>query len=224
MKKCFTYKYNMLTLNLIAILFAVPLIALYIFLIRDFEVVSFPILLVILWAILHEIIHGLAFAICRDVKPNNIVFGAEIEKGFMYCMCKQEISRKSIFISLLAPLVLIGLVTLPIGVWLKSDILIFLSVFNILGAIGDLMVSILLLKLPRYITYIDFQDPAAFTITSQEDIKDIKVPGIKCTEVYEYDKKRIKWEPSPRIKMSKVSIVILVICLLSLVSFIIPKA
>ena len=53
---------------------------------------------------LHEFLHGLGFSLGKGVLHKSIVYGAYLEKGIFYCMCKQLICKKDIMVSLLFPL------------------------------------------------------------------------------------------------------------------------
>ena len=69
---------------------------------------------------MHEIIHGIAFMLFKDVQNKKVTFGAKLESGIFYCMCKQNITKKVILTSLLFPLTIIGIITLIIGMILNN--------------------------------------------------------------------------------------------------------
>ena len=67
-------------------------------------------IIMILWFVLHEIIHGIAYLLC-GVKKENITFGVVLEKGILYCRCNEFVGKKTILISCIAPFVVIGIIT-----------------------------------------------------------------------------------------------------------------
>ena len=137
--KYYTYQLDMVVLNILAILifiitlFIVNLIGYDNF--SAFEEYGLSILIfLILWLILHEVLHSIGFVIFKEVKQKNITYGISLEKEVFYCMCKQEISKKVILTSLLFPLTIIGIITLIIGIVLDNSLLVLLSIYNIMGA------------------------------------------------------------------------------------------
>ncbi len=103
--------------------------------ISDYLIIS--IILFIPYCFLHEIFHGISYVI-HGAKFRNVTYGIVFEKGVMCCLCKQNISKKSILISLLYPFIFLGIVTLVIGIIFNLPILVILSLLNISGCSGDL--------------------------------------------------------------------------------------
>ena len=135
-------------------------------------------------------------------------------------MCKQKISKKVILTSLLFPLTIIGIITLIIGIVLDNSLLVLLSIYNIMGASGDIVMTCFFLFCPRDIIYIDLDDCTSFTVLSKSDITSIKVPGIKLINSGTYDSK-MKASDKRRIIISKASIIMLIIIfILILIEFI----
>ena len=174
----------------------------------------------ILWMILHEILHGIGFMIFREVKLKNITYGIALEKGVFYCMCKQKISKKVILTSLLFPLTIIGIITLFIGIKMDNSLLVLLSIYNIMGASGDIIMTCFFLFCPNDIIYLDLDDCTSFTVLSKSDITSIKVPGIKLVDSGIYDNKMTS-KDKRHIVISKTSfIILLVIFIIILINFI----
>ena len=44
---------------------------------------------IIFWSILHELLHAIGY-IVNGADAKKITFGAELEKGVFYCLCKEE--------------------------------------------------------------------------------------------------------------------------------------
>lgn len=206
--KYYTYKLDLTVLNVLTVLlFVFMTILTYLItgnlsFIENINLLSF--IIIILWMFLHEILHGIGFLSLGKVKRRNVVFGAEIEKGIFYCMCKERISKINIVIALVFPLFFIGIVTYVLGLFLNSDILILASIFNISGAIGDILMLIDIIMMPRDINYLDLDDNTSFTILSNEDLSNKKYFSINLEKFGKYTEK-IKAKNFSKIIVSKYS-------------------
>lgn len=213
--KFYTYQLDMGILNILAILLFLVIGIIMGIVGYDFSgIVNYNMImlfiLLIFWLMLHEVLHGIGFAMFKEVKLNNIVFGMALEKGVFYCMCKQKISKKVIFTSLLFPLTIIGIVTLILGSVLSNDLLIYLSIFNIVGSIGDIVMSVYFLKCPNDVIYLDLDDCTSFTVLSKNNLDNIRIPGIKLVSSGVYDSK-MKAKDKRKLVISKASWYILII-------------
>ena len=179
--------------------------------------VGFLLIFMVLWLMFHEVLHAIGFSIFPEVDKKNVVFGMALEKGVFYCMCKQKISRKVILTSLLFPVTFIGIVTLVWGMMIESYYLVMLSILNIAGAVGDLVMTYYFLKVDRDVIYLDLDDCTSFTVLSTKDISNIKVKGIKLRESGIYNEK-MESHNKKRITISKKSYLTLgIIIILSLI-------
>lgn len=207
--KYYTYKMDLLVLNVLAVVlvccmvFITYLITGTMSFIENINLMSFIIL--ILWMFLHEILHGVGFFCLGKVKAKNIVFGAELEKGIFYCMCKQKISKLNILVALVFPLFFIGILTYVLGIIINNDLLIFLSIVNIAGATGDILMIIDIIMMPKKMFYLDLDDTTSFTILTDEDLKKKKFPAIKLDKYGVYDSS-VKAKDYKKLKISKNSI------------------
>ena len=127
--------------------------------------------------ILHEILHSISYVL-NGADFKKVTYGAHLEKGVLCCLCKQNITRRNILCSLLFPFVIIGVITYIIGVLINSPVLILLSIMNISGCSGDLMMFLALSKLKNY-EYSEYDDPTSFGLYTNEDLSDKKFFGIK---------------------------------------------
>jgi len=185
--KYFKYTMDMKTFNLVSIILFIPLFII-ISILKLWEYVNIEFLvLYFLWMFLHELLHGMGFSINKNINHKNIIYGAALEKGILYCMCKQEIKKKNIIISLLFPFIFIGITTFFIGLALNNPILQLLSLFNIVGSIGDLVMFFDFIKLPEF-NYLDLDDCTGFVLTSKEDLSKYKLFGINLIEKGNYNK------------------------------------
>ena len=133
-------------------------------------------LLYVPYLILHEILHSIAYVIYgADFK--NITYGAHIETGVLCCLCKQNITKKNILFSLLYPFFFIGILTLVIGIVFDFPILVILSLLNISGCAGDLVMFYHLSKLDNY-HFSEYNDPIAFGLYTKNNFSKLKMFGL----------------------------------------------
>ena len=190
--KYYTYKLDLKLLNILAIILFIVVGGIVIFLerhdsyITDIDTLSL-VLLVFIWLIIHELLHGIGFIIFREVKIKNLTFGMFLEKGIFYVMCKQNINRRIILTSLCFPVVIIGLITLMVGMYINSFMLVYLSILNIVASIGDIVMIIYFIKAPRDIIYLDLDDPISFTVVSDKDLSNNKIIGINICDSGKYN-------------------------------------
>lgn len=211
----YRYSMNMKKLNIICSLLFVPLfIIIYIMNIFSYINLTFFVLY-FLWMFLHEFVHGLGFSLSKGIKHKNIVYGACLEKGIFYCMCKERISKSGIIVSLLLPFFLIGIVTFFLGLHFNNNTLILLSLFNIVGCVGDLAMFFSFLKLPDF-SYVDLDDCTGFVLISDNDLSKYKLFGVDLVEVGNYTNLGVANEYK-KFTISKLSFVIFVLLILFLI-------
>lgn len=210
--KYYKYKMQMGVLNVLAFIIMIIAIVFYYLFFHDYDISGMFIIYFILWMFLHEIIHGISFMLFKEVNAKNVTYGAKLESGIFYCMCKQPISKKVILVSLLAPFVLIGMVTLIIAIVFDLKTLGLLSLFNISGAAGDIVMTIMFLRLPKNVKYADLDDCESFVVLSDDDLSNRKYLGLKLIEYGDYNAKIVP-NDFKRIRCSKISVICLLIIL-----------
>lgn len=211
--KYYKYSMNVKVFNVICTLGYIPLFII-IFLLNILEYVDLYFLAVyFLWMFLHEFIHGIGFSLSKGVLHKNIVYGACFEKGIFYCMCKQRISKRGIMVSLMLPFLLIGVVTLVIGFIFNLPILILLSLFNILGCVGDIIMFISFIKMP-FADYLDLDDCTGFVLISDKDLSKYKLFGLDLIEVGDISKLESA-KDYKKITISKLSLIIFIVLIVS---------
>ena len=99
-KKYYLFEMNANTLNTTSIvLFIIVLIISFILdknlLIDSFNITNYFLTLLLMLGYLctHELLHSLAYVI-YGAKYKNITYGIALEKGVLYCLCKQNITKK----------------------------------------------------------------------------------------------------------------------------------
>ena len=160
------------------------------------------------YLVLHEVLHSIAYVLLgADYK--NITYGAHLEKGVLCCLCKQNITKTNILISLLTPFFFLGVVTYFLGVVLDSPILIALSIVNISGCAGDIIMFLDFLFLKKF-QYSEFDNPTAFALQGSEDFSKKKLFGLQYVESC----KSLKIKDLQKVSISKTSVICFLIILL----------
>ena len=117
-KKYYLFEMQPTSLNIIStlILFVVVIFTV---LLGKFSIIfdnyGISLILMLPYLVLHEILHSVAYVI-HGADFKNITYGAHMEKGILCCLCKQNITKKNILISLVYPLIFIGIFTYVIGI------------------------------------------------------------------------------------------------------------
>lgn len=171
--KYYKYSMNMKKLNLLCYLGFIPMFILMFFMgIIYYMNFSFFVIYVF-WMFFHEFLHGVGFRL-SGVRSNSIIYGACLEKGILYCMCKEKISKNGIIVSLLFPFLFIGVFTFLIGLFFHNYVLVLLSLFNIVGCVGDLCMFFSFLRLPDF-NYVDLDECDSFVLISESDLSNSKL-------------------------------------------------
>ncbi len=197
-KKYYLYEMNVNKLNIIAIIIMFFLFILTFIFYPEIDFFNknciLLIILLIPYLVIHEILHAISYVI-HGAKLQNITFGVHLEKGILCCLCKQNISKKNILISLLYPFIFIGVITYIIGLICHIDVLIILSIANMAGCAGDLMMFLSLIKIKDF-EYSEYDNPISFALYSSEDLSNKKMFGLNFIEttdiIQRNDKKKIR--------------------------------
>lgn len=194
-------------LSIILFLFMVMVTSFFdnVFLIDDFYLVF---ILLIPYLFLHECLHALSYVL-NGADFKNITFGIHLEKGIMCTLCKENISKRNILISLIFPFIFIGVITYILGIYFNNDVLVWLSIFNISGCSGDLMMFFDLIKIKNF-EYSEYDNPLAFGIYTDEDLSDKKLFGLK----YIGSKVDLEKNDFKKLSVSKVSLIFLLMFLI----------
>lgn len=208
-KKYYIFEMNGVILQVISIIILIVMLILTTYLSdgifmtnKDLELIF---LLIIPYLILHELLHSLAYVI-NGADFKNITYGAHIEKGILCCLCKQNVSKRNILISLLFPFIIIGVITYIIGILINSTVLIWLSILNISGCSADLIMFFELLKLKDF-EYSEYDNPVAFGLYTSKNLSKTKLFGLK----YIGETKALEKNNMKKISISKFSIITFII-------------
>ena len=223
MKKYYKFELNITALS------ALSLILLIVFVGADFMIrnnydafatgygMRWFLLAYLVYIVLHEICHGIGFTLFVKNKKN-VKYGAALEKGVLYAMCQERISKTGIIISLLFPIIFLTIITLIIAILCNFYLLELLSLVNLASAVGDLALLGLIIKLPKDVKYIDYDNVIGAYLISENDLSKYKSLMVKYVECGE-DKEELVNKNIKFITISKQSwlylIVILVIGVIS---------
>ena len=216
-KKTYVYKMNLVTANILCILIVVVFGILTYFL--EMNVIDkntnwfLTFILIIGYLMLHEFLHGVGYFI-GGTKRKNITYGIELEKGIFYAMAYQKLTKKNILISLQMPFMVIGVITYVIGIIFNIPMLVLLSIVNLSGAAMDMAMFIYFLRLPKDFTYSESGNPDEFVVISSEDLTKYKSIFLKQVEVKDYKEKDFEFKNLKKIKVTKTSIILLVLFIL----------
>ena len=186
-KKYYKFELDMVKTNIVALLLLIPYITVGI-IFKEFFGTLFGVdnflvffILMIIYFIIHELCHGLGYSLFAKDKKN-IKYGIALEKGVIYAMCQENISKKGAIVSLIMPLLLLTIIAIPIGIILNFSILVELALINLMGAAGDILMLNLIRKLPSDAEYIDYNTDIGAFFLSEKDLTDIKSIAMKCTK------------------------------------------
>lgn len=183
--KYYRFKMQVGLLNILSILMIIPTFLIFYLFFGKYEMpMSFTIYFII-WMFLHELLHGLAFMLFKEVDNKKISYGIKLESGIFYCMCKQPVRRKVILTSLICPLFFIGIITFVIAVIFNLKTLALLSMFNVCGCIGDILMFIMFMCM-KDVWYMDLDDCESFLVLTKDDISNKKFIGLKLAESGDY--------------------------------------
>lgn len=215
MKKYNLFEMKMKSVNILCVIIVVVLLIVTPIIIPSYNTSDINFILLLIFAIpyfmLHEIIHSIAYVLCgADFK--NVTYGAHLEKGVLCCSCKQNITKTNILISLLAPFIVIGIITYIIGIIMSNNLLIFLSIINMGGSSGDLIMFHSLSRLKNF-EFSEYDNPLAFGLYTKEDLSNKKLPGLKYIGSLDTLEKTI----NKKITISKTSIIFFIVILALLI-------
>ena len=126
---------------------------------------------ILLAILVHELIHGIIFALYAPHGFRSVTFGFNAKIGAFYCHCKEPIRVKHYRRAGIAPLIILGLIPLAIGFitgvsWFKTFGLLFT-----IGGFGDLIVYLKLIKLEKNRLILDHPDKLGFILDPPSSIQ-----------------------------------------------------
>lgn len=238
--KKYLFEYNLLFINILSfiILIAVMLLTYFIelnisegflenyglFLLNnadssslDYKIIAMMVLIIIamaFWLVLHEIIHGVFYRL-SGAKKDAISYGVVLEKGILYCKCSDYVTKSNVLISVVAPFLLIGVVTYIIGMVFNLGWLVFLSILNICGAAGDLAMFFFFIRRDKDFKFKELEDSTTFCLETTEDLIGKKFMAVKLKKVIA-NEKEVKEKKNKLITVTKASWVFIIVIIIAL--------
>jgi hypothetical protein len=125
---------------------------------------------ILLAIVVHELIHGIIFAIYAPKGFRSVTFGFNASIGAFYCHCKEPIRVKHYRRAGIAPLIILGLIPLVAGFitgvsWFKT-----FGLLLTIGGFGDLLVFLKLLKFKNNRLVLDHPDKLGFILDPPSSI------------------------------------------------------
>lgn len=184
-EKYYKFELDVTKMNIIVLLAFIPF-GVLMFIFSDFFSNTFDNFYIvfsglILVFVVHELCHGIGYSLFAKDK-SKIKYGIALEKGVLYAMCQDVISKRGIIVSLLFPLIFLTLILGIVGILINNSVIVFLAIVNLLGAVGDIMMITLAIRLPKDTKYIDYNADIGAYFISKKDISNMKTIGFKCIE------------------------------------------
>jgi len=221
-KKAYVYKMNLWSANVFAlVIFVAVMVVTLLINVNYLSAADSPmfLILIVLYFCLHEFLHGIGYYLGGGDRKK-IKYGMCFEKGLLYCMDCEEVSKKGILISLQMPFVVIGVLTYIIGIIFNLPLLVILSAINISGAAMDIVMFLYIWRL-KDVVYSESGNFDEFILISSEDLRRRKSLFFKVVDVKDYKKEDYIFDKVEKFTISKSSIVVLIIVLiLTILSFV----
>lgn len=124
--------------------------------------------------LVHELIHGIAWAIFAKNGFKSISFGIMWKYLMPYCHCSEPLKVRHYAIGALAPLVILGIIPAIIGIIILNPYWELFGICFITSAIGDIMVAWKLRKENPENTILDHPSEPGYLVyePEEEDIKE----------------------------------------------------
>ena len=88
---------------------------------------------------LHELIHGLAFAVFNKHGHKTIRYGFSATRMIAYAHCTEPLRVRYLYVVLLAPMLVLGLLPVLVAMIIGNGPLLFFGIFFTAASVGDLL-------------------------------------------------------------------------------------
>ena len=136
-------KANVFSVVLMIVLFVVGF-GLYCLVNRSFDFPKFNLLIFLLMVVVlivaHELIHGICWSLFTPQHFRDIEFGIMRPSFTPYCVCLVPLRKQHHLFGTVMPFVLLGLLPMLAGIFLRNPYVLFLGTMMASGAAGDLMI------------------------------------------------------------------------------------
>jgi len=124
-------------------------------------------LVTVLGIILHELIHGITWAIFAKRGFKSIKFGIILKMITPYCHCKEPLTTKQYIIGALTPSIILGFIPALVSLVMGNFPLLIFAIFFTVGAAGDFMIIRLMLKEDQDSLVLDHPSEAGYYVFSK---------------------------------------------------------
>ena len=124
--------------------------------------IAFAFIILLIGFVIHEIIHGVFYAIYAKKGFKSIKLGVKLKYGVAYCICNELIQIKKVIIALIMPTIFIGFIPAILSLIIGSYFLLFYGILFIMGGAGDFLVIIRFLKEDKKDYFLDLFGPEKF--------------------------------------------------------------
>lgn len=115
--------------------------------------------------LLHELIHGICFAVFAKKRFKSIRFGIMWSHLAPYCHCEDAITAKQYRIVLLMPTLLLGFLPMLTGLIVGNFLVFFAGVMLVWGGVGDITAYFLTKKVSGDTLIVDHPNKVGFYYT-----------------------------------------------------------
>lgn len=122
---------------------------------------------VVLAVAMHELIHGLFFALYAPGGFKSVTFGVSRTMGAIYCHCSDPVKVKHYRRAGIAPLIILGLIPYFLALYTGNTWFKTFGLLLSIGGFGDLLIWIKLLKLDANLIIRDHPEKLGFMIEGE---------------------------------------------------------
>ncbi len=112
---------------------------------QDYNALLF-VLAMIAGIVIHELIHGLTFAIFTEKAWKSIEFGIIWEYMTPYCTCSEPMKKGPMIVAAIMPTIVLGFLPAVLGIITGKWVIMFFAIILIMGGGGDMMIILNILK------------------------------------------------------------------------------
>lgn len=122
------------------------------------------IVLLLVGIVVHELLHGIAWAYYVKNGWKSINFGFKWKYLMPYCHCNEPMSKRAYMVALLLPLIALGVIPSVVSLFIGSITLLLYGICFIGAAMGDIWMAWLLIKEKADSLILDHPDELAFYV------------------------------------------------------------
>ncbi len=122
----------------------------------------------ILGMIIHELLHGITWAIYAPKGWRSIKFGIKWTLLTPYCHCKEPLKKTHYFLGAIMPLLVLGIMPAVLGIAIGNPNWLLFGIFFTWAAAGDIMGAWMLRKVKKNEWVADHPDTLGFYVLGED--------------------------------------------------------